>query len=181
MTLFFGTSAALVFAAVYYLAGRSKRKQKISARAPSEETKQPASSTARAAVLSTSDVQELRAYVDALRGRKALELKESMQGLLQKYAEEDEGLITSLKEKEAELEAKRRPVGLDPEEQAALTRLIAKETRTEDEQIWLSRLLNQAGNALEAVEVKTKPENPDQSKSKGRKPKDDNLIRVTGA
>ena len=115
MALFFLISAALVFVAVYSLASRSKRKQQLPPAQvsqdpktdPSEETRQPALSTA------PTDVQELRVCVDAMRGRKALELKESMQGLLQKYAEEDESLITSLKEKEAELEAKRRPVGLD--------------------------------------------------------------------
>ena len=172
MALFFVISAVLVFIAVYSLAGRSKRK-KIPAEEvrsdlrpdPSEETRRPALSTA------PTDVQELRVCVDALRGRKALELKESIHGLMQKFAEEDESLITSLKEKEAELEAKRRPVGLDPEEQAALTRLIAKETLTTDEKIWLGRLLKQAGSTLETKAAKTeaKPETQPPTEKPGKR------------
>ena len=187
MALFFLISAALVFVAVYSLASRSKRKQQLPPAQvsqdpktdPSEETRQPSLSTA------PTDVQELRVCVDAMRGRKALELKESMQGLLQKYAEEDESLITSLKEKEAELEAKRHPVGWDPEEQAALTRLIAKETLTTDEKIWLGRLLKQAGSTLETKAKtldkpsETQPEKQAEKSGKGKNPGKP-LIQVIG-
>jgi len=187
MMLFFVISAVLMFIVVYSLAGRSKRKQKIPAEEtrpdPPEKTRQPALSTASAALpMSGSKVEELRAYVDALRGRKALELSGSIQGLLQKYAEEDESLITSLKEKEAELEAKRRPVGLDPEEQAALTRLIAKETLTTDEQIWLSRLLKQAGSTLETKAAMPLETKPSAATGKGKNPEKHGkpLIEVIG-
>ena len=187
MTLFFVISAALVFVAVYHLAGRSKRKQQQLPPADPPDKEPPHEETRKPALSTTSDVQELRVCVDAARGKKALELKESIQGLLQKYTEEDEGLLTSLKEKEAELEAKHRPVGLDPEEQAALTRLIAKETLTEDEQIWLSRLLKQAGSTLEtkpATKASEKSEKQSAEKSgKGKNPPEKHkkpLIEVIG-